>query len=159
MASNALGAVFPSFFVNKDSVASDVRKLLLFEAVIVSIPCVACLFLIRKEPSTPPSLAAANTHATENYKKDLKHLFSRRNYVLLMVVCSASYGTLVAFITVIEYLILPFKYPDASKVASDMLLAAIISGFLGSLVFVTVLKKTKQYRKILVVGKCRFIQL
>lgn len=152
LASNAVGVVFPSFFVNSNSNAQDIEDLLLYEAIIVSVPCMACLLLMRKKPSQSPSYAAANTTATENYCQDLKHLFTNRNYVLLMLVCSCSYGTLVAFIAVIEYLILPFKYPDATKVASNMLLSAIAFGFVGSLIFVPILKKTRQYRKLLIVG-------
>jgi FLVCR family feline leukemia virus subgroup C receptor-related protein len=109
--------------------------------------------LIRKKPNQAPSYAAANTSATENYKGDLKKLFSNKNYLLLMLVCSASYGTLVAFTSIIEYLILPFKYDDPGKTASNILLAAIVAGFVGSVVFVTILKKTRKYKKILIVGK------
>jgi FLVCR family feline leukemia virus subgroup C receptor-related protein len=154
LASNALGVVFPSLFVNNNSTASDIQWLLIVEAIMTTVPFALCILLIRKKPNNAPSHAAANTSASENYKGDLKKLFSNRNYLLLLVVCSTSYGTLVAFTSVIEYLVLPFKYPESSKTASDLLLAAIMSGFVGSVVFVMVLKKTRQYKKLLIVGKC-----
>lgn len=158
LASNALGVVFPTLFVNSKSTSSDIEKLLIIEAIIVSVPLVACILFMRKKPNQAPSYAAANTSATDNYKGDLKILFTNRNYILLMVVCSCSYGSLVAFITVIEYLVLPFKYAEASKTASDMLLASMVAGLAGCLLFVTALKKTHQYRKILVVSNSLVIQ-
>ena len=78
--------------------------------------------------------------------------------MLLLIVSSTSYGTLVAFTTVIEYLVLPFKFPEASKTASDLLLSAIVCGFFGSVLFVTVLKKTRLYKKILMVGNQLLMQ-
>lgn len=151
LASNALGVVFPTLFVNSSSTEDDVEKLLLVEAGIVSFPLLLMLLLLRKKPVHPPSYAAT-VESRENYKEDLKNLFTNKNYLWLLLVCSTSYGTLVAFTTVIEYLVLPFKYAEASKTASDMLLSAIASGFIGSFIFVTVLKKTRKYKKILMVG-------
>lgn len=110
LASNALGVVVPTLFVDSNSGESDVERLLLVEAGVVSAPLILMLLLFRKKPAHPPSYAAT-VESSENYKANLKKLFTNKNYLLLLVVCSASYGTLVAFTTVIEYLVLPFKYP------------------------------------------------
>lgn len=67
-----------------------------------------------------------------------------------------AYGSLVCFTTVIEFLIIPFKYKEPSKLASSMLLAAIVAGIISSYVFIMMLKRTRAYKKILIIGMFSF---
>ena len=69
-----------------------------------------------------------------------------------MLAVSMSYGSLTCFTTVIEYIILPFHYAKPQSLASTILLTAIVMGFLGSFVFVLVLKISLEYKKILIFG-------
>jgi hypothetical protein len=59
MVSFAIGAAMPGFFINDTgSTADDVRKLLLIEAIVVTIPYVLLIVLFRESPEHPPSKAA-----------------------------------------------------------------------------------------------------
>ena len=157
LASLGLGVALPSVFVNEESTKSDVVKLLMYEAIIVSVPCLLVLFLFRGKPKTPPS-HAADIKNDRNYTQDLKMLFKNRNYLFLLVAVSMSYGSLTCFTTVIEYIILPFKFPEPQKLASYILLVAIGVGIFSSIVFVLVLKRSLEYKKILIFGSDGLIQ-
>lgn len=64
-----------------------------------------------------------------------------------------SYGTLVSFTSIIEYIVLPFRFSQPGLVSSSMLAASMGFGFVGCVVFIGVLKRTRQYRKVLLISK------
>ena len=132
--------------------------MLIIEAIIVTVPCVLTLILFRNKPSKPPSFAAS-IEKDSDYIKDLKKLFSNKNYLMLLLSISMSYGTLTAFTTCIEYVASPFGFEKPEDVSSLMLVCAMVAGFVGSVFFIILLKKSLAYKKILATGTTLKIQL
>lgn len=158
MASIGLGVVLPSFFVNTHSATKDdVKMMLLWEAVIVTVPAILLIALIRKKPQFPPSFAAG-VESKSNYKQDLKTLFRNKNYLWLLLSMSMSYGSLTCFTTCIEYIAKPFDLGSPEKVSSYMLIFAMLAGFVSSVIFVMLLRKSFAFKKILGTGINEFIQ-
>lgn len=55
----SIGAAAPGFFINENtSTVEDVKRLLLIEAFIVSVPILLLMILFRDHPENPPSKAA-----------------------------------------------------------------------------------------------------
>ena len=69
------------------------------------------MIFFKNKPKNPPSYAADVEHS-KNYLDDLKTLFKNKNYLILLLSVSMAYGCLSCFTTIIEYLILPFKYDE-----------------------------------------------
>lgn len=157
MGSMALGVALPPYFVNSKSTKSQIQNMLIYEAIIVSIPSIILLILFKNKPKQPPSFAAGVSQS-RSYFNDLKSLFKNKNYLILLLGVSMSYGSLTCFTTVIEYIILPFNYNEPQSLASSILLVAIISGVVSSIVFVLILKTTRAFKIILILGKCLLIK-
>jgi putative copper export protein len=68
LASNSLAVILPSFFVNSSSTKEDVIQLILFEAIIVSVPLIIMIVFLRDKPTHPPSYASAGQKHSGNYK-------------------------------------------------------------------------------------------
>jgi hypothetical protein len=59
MLSVSIGAAGPGFFINENtSTVADIRKLLLIEAFVVSIPIILLMIFFRDHPEHPPSKTA-----------------------------------------------------------------------------------------------------
>lgn len=100
MASIGFGVVLPSIFVTKTSSKNDVKNMLMWEAIIVSIPAILLVALLKNKPKQPPSFAAAIKNKND-YKSDLLSLLKNKNYIILFISVSLSYGSLTCFTTCI----------------------------------------------------------
>lgn len=151
MASMGMGVVIPPLFVNESSSKQQIQKMVIIEAIIITVPCLLFLFLFKNKPKNPPSFAA-EVQPSKSYLQDLKTLFKNKNYLILLLSISLAYGCLSCFTTIVEYLVLPFKYEQPEKLASSILLVAMAVGGVSSVVFIIILKRTKAYKKILMFG-------
>lgn len=59
LGSQAFGIVIPPFFVNQSSTPSDIERMLIYEAIIVSVPSALLILFFKDKPSKPPSFAAS----------------------------------------------------------------------------------------------------
>ena len=164
MASIGLGVVLPSLFIHEDSnhhdstdMKNNIRMMLIYEAAIVTVPAILLIALIRNKPKVPPSFAAG-VESKSNYKQDLKTLFKNKNYLWLLLSMSMSYGSLTCYTTCIEYIALPFNLGKAETVSSLMLVCAMLAGFVSSVIFVILLRKSFAFKKIIGCGIEYFIQ-
>ncbi len=96
--SSALSLIIPAFFVNIHSPKSDIVKMLFIEAALVSFPMILLIIFFRDKPKKPPSFAAA-LKSKNTYMQDLKVLFSSKNYLILILIMSMSYGTIISLLT------------------------------------------------------------
>ena len=59
---NAIGCLFPSFFVDKDAeyliMADQIKNQLMYQAIIATVVLLMGTFCLRAKPRTPPSASA-----------------------------------------------------------------------------------------------------
>lgn len=132
--------------------------MLIYEAAIVTVPAILLIALIKNKPKLPPSFAAG-VESKSNYKQDLITLFKNKNYLWLLLSMSMSYGSLTCFTACIEYIAKPFALGNPEKVSSYMLIFAMLAGFVSSVIFVVLLRKSFAFKKIIMSGICFVIQL
>ena len=96
----AVGMVIPTLFVGSNGTKEQVAVLMVFEAVMTSVVCIACFVFMRNKPPTPPSATA--TTKREEFWPAFKDLMRNRNYLVVLTVASLGLGVVNIFSTVVE---------------------------------------------------------
>jgi hypothetical protein len=87
----------------------------------------------------------------------LKLLFKNRNYLKLLVVMCLTFGSIVAYLSIIDKGLKGLGYENPSAAISKAVISMTLAGILGNLVFSTLVKRTKQYRIISIISNSRVI--
>ncbi len=124
--------------------------LLRFEAGLVSAVLLLLILFIRDKPRHPPSRAAA-VQNTQDYSTSLKNLLKSKDYLLLLLSVSMGYGCLISFFATVEFYVHPFNFSNNAQIVSLLLSAATVFGLLGSVFMSWMVKRSMQFKKILVI--------
>jgi len=151
----AIGFLLPMLFVKPsypndeyEAARSDIRSYVIFEAVLITILGIIVLALFKDKPPTPPSASAGSVH--EDFKESVKHLFTNRNYLYLLLsfACmNALFNTLGSVIGVIVA-----NYGFTSNDSSIFGTAYLLSGIVGAAIAGVILDKTKKYKLLLIIS-------
>lgn len=104
------------------------------------------MLLFRDKPKTPPSFSASVQR--EEFKKALKFLVRDSSYLLLFFGYSLFYGIFFTLTIVISFIVKPFNIISTSEVAY-LSVAPVLTGLLGNIVFVMLIKKAPTYKKLI----------
>ena len=88
----------------------------------------------------------------------MKLLFKNTNYLKMLVVMCLTFGSVVAFLSIIDRCLKGLGYPNPSAVISKVVIAMTIAGICGNIVFSALVKRTKQYRIIATISTSAVIQ-
>lgn len=164
---NALGQVLPPALVSEqDGTISGMSALQGVECVLCAVSLLLVVVFFQSEPPTPPSAVALNrsmiqsstdvgdakkstsapSDASDHYgsfQKELKLLFTDRNFVILFTVFSLGLGLFNALLTLLYQFIQPYGYSNDD--AGNFGAAFIVSGLIGSALAGWILNKYKRY--------------
>jgi len=149
LCSITIGAALPGFVIKKDeSTIEDVRNLLFWEAIIISVPLILLMIFFKNNPEKPPSKIAnaIMKKAPIRYRELIKELFSNRDYMRLMIAMVFGFGTLSALLLILDQALKGLGYENSGTITSLVILSALIGGLIGTLYFSYLLRKTKAYR-------------
>jgi len=120
---------------------SDIPIFLLVQAIIPTV-AVLFVFLFKKEPSIPPSLAT--TVDKTPLLQSLKEVFTNTPFVLLLVFFSLGLGVFNALTTVVDQLVNPFGYNTDVAGLLGVLLIAL--GLVGAGIFSFAVERTRKFK-------------
>jgi MFS transporter, FLVCR family, feline leukemia virus subgroup C receptor-related protein len=150
----ALGITLPGIFVKSTSSADEIIQFFRLEAMIATVPFILLVIFYREKPEHPPSKAAQalNIAPTNNYMDILKDLFTNREYLKLCFTLVLNYGVGMGFISSLEQALVGIGYENSSQVISICGSSGIIFGVVANILYSYLIKKTKQYKKVIVAG-------
>ncbi|EGR33456.1 major facilitator superfamily protein, putative [Ichthyophthirius multifiliis] len=157
--SGIIGLLIPGIFFSKYDASKDNQEtfqegknltfnLLLVQAIVVSVFAVLNIIFYRDKPLTPPSYSA--NVQREDFQKSLKLLVKNKTYILITITFSLLYGSFIDFAVILGQVIAPFGF--GSRDTSIMSLICVMSGIIGSIVLIQILKKNFQYKRLM--GLC-----
>jgi MFS family permease len=155
LVSMALGLTIPGALITPDSSKENISSFLRLEAIIVTVPFIILAILIREKPELPPSKAALviNTVKPGHYIKILKSLFTNLEYIKLSLSMALTFGVCIGFLAVLERVLVGIGYTHASRTISICGTSGIIVGIFANIGYSIYLKKTKHYKRVLMIGK------
>ena len=89
----------------------------------------------------------------------MKALFTNIQYIKLCFVMALNFGVCIAFFAILEQAITTLGYTNSPQIISTLGTSGTIFGIIGNILYSFLLKKTKKYKLILVVGIFYFIKL
>lgn len=82
----------------------------------------------------------------------MKAIFSNREYIKLSISMSLNYGICIGFLAVIEQVMVGLGYKNPSRAISVCGTSGILFGLISNVLYSTILKKTKNYKRVLTAG-------
>jgi hypothetical protein len=82
----------------------------------------------------------------------MKALFTNIEYIKLALVMALNFGVCIAFFAILEQAITTLGYTNSPQVISTLGTSGTIFGIVGNILYSFILKKTKKYKLILVIG-------
>lgn len=89
----------------------------------------------------------------------MKALFTNTEYIKLALVMALNFGVCIAFFAILEQVITTLGYTNSAQVISTMGTSGTLAGVVGNIVYSLILRKTKKYKFVLIVGMFSVIKL
>jgi FLVCR family feline leukemia virus subgroup C receptor-related protein len=115
MFSISLGSAIPGLILGQNSTQDEIKNFLLIEAIVITVPYILLVIFFREKPVIPPSKAAmaVSTEKKASYLILMRKLFTNIEYIKLIVSISLSYGSLTAFITIMDQCLKDLGYSNS----------------------------------------------
>lgn len=88
----------------------------------------------------------------------MKELFTNREYVRLCAVMALNYGIGISFFSSLDQILVGIGYEHSGKIVSMCASTATLFGITATFVYSYILKRTKQFKKVIISSNQALIQ-
>lgn len=149
------GFVVPALMVSEEDLndPKDGRKkfceYLFVQNCIVSIAAIALIVFARSSPKTPPSASASIPTEVINVRKELKKLFTNKNYILLCVAFTCLNCICTCMGAVVSSVTQPYGYTGKDNALIGAVF--IVFGVLGTIVISIMLDRYHKFKMTILI--------
>ena len=122
---------------------------MLLQCIMAGVCYIPNILLQDSKPPTPPS--DSGNMPREEFKKAIPSLFKNRNYVLLFIAFGCYFGIFNALSLTLSFLLHPWFASNITYAVSIVGGSPIISGIIGVIVFSPLQRKSKKFKKWIVI--------
>ncbi|KAJ9580075.1 hypothetical protein L9F63_004267, partial [Diploptera punctata] len=150
-----LGFIIPALMVDDhldvEDIGNDLSSVYYIGAGFnIAVFILTLLFFQNKPPKPPsPQQAMQKENAAGNesgFVSLMKRLMLNRSYIVLLIAYSINQSALFAFSTLLNQIIVQYKYENEEELGGIIGVIMIASGMIGSIIFGIILDKTRRYR-------------
>ncbi|KAG5892528.1 hypothetical protein JTB14_011117 [Gonioctena quinquepunctata] len=151
----AIGTVIPPFVVKEDEniedIGNGIRNMMIFNASLAAAAFILVLLFFRARPRLPASPSQKQlmetTEKSPSFLQNFKTLIKNKDYLCVLLIFGVVNGIWNSFGILVNTIYLEYFPGSETDVGLIALLAIIIGGCIGSLVFGFILDKTHEFKK------------